>query len=88
MTTSAAFINAYARIPFIGLYAGAGAGYAYIKNEKTPVYQGMLGVEYGLGIINLGAEYRHTQSSKDIKKFNETSELRDDAVMLKVRFEF
>jgi len=88
MTTGAAFINAYARIPVIGLYAGAGAGYAAVKNKKTPVYQGMLGVEYGLGFVNLGAEYRHTQSSKDVKKFNEKSELRNDALLLKMRFEF
>ena len=88
MTTGAAFANAYARIPLIGLYVGAGAGYASVKNEKTPVYQGMLGVEYGLGIINAGIEYRHVQSSRDIKKFNEKSELRSDSLMAKLRFEF
>ncbi|MBR4126961.1 outer membrane beta-barrel protein [bacterium] len=88
MTTGAAFINAYARIPVVGIYAGAGAGYASVKSKKTPVYQGMLGVEYGLGFVNLGVEYRHIQSSKDIKKFNEKSELRNDALLLKMRFEF
>ena len=88
MATNAAFVNAFARIPVIGLYAGAGAGYASVRSKTTPVYQGMLGVEYGIGIINLGLEYKHIQSSKDIKKFNEKSDLRTDAVMLKVRFEF
>ena len=88
MTTGAAFANAYARIPLIGLYVGAGAGYARVKSENTPVYQGMLGVEYGLGVINLGVEYKHVQTSKDIKKFNEKSELRSDSLMAKVRFEF
>ena len=88
MTTNAAFINAYARIPLLGFYVGAGAGYASVKNEKTPIYQGMLGVEYGLGMIYLSGEYRHTQSSKDIEKFNEKSEMRNDILMLKVRFEF
>ena len=88
MTTGAAFVNAYARIPLIGVYAGAGAGYASVRNEKTPVYQGMLGVEYGLGMINAGMEYRHVQSSRDVKKFNEKSELRSDSLMVKLRFEF
>ena len=88
MTTKAAFVNAYARIPLIGVYAGAGAGYASLKNKTTPVYQGMLGVEYGLSIVNLGLEYRHTQSSKDVKKFNEKSDLRNDALLLKLRLEF
>lgn len=88
MTTDAAFVNAFARIPVIGLYAGAGAGYASVKSKTTPVYQGMLGVEYGIGIINLGLEYKHIQSSKDIKKFNEKSDLRTDAVLLKIRLEF
>jgi len=88
MTTDAAFVNAFARIPVIGLYAGAGAGYASVKSKTTPVYQGMLGVEYGIGIINLGLEYKHIQSSKDIKKFNEKSDLRTDTVLLKIRLEF
>ena len=88
MATDAIFVNAFARIPLIGIYAGAGTGYASVKSKTTPVYQGMLGVEYGIGIINLGLEYKHVQSSKDVKKFNEKSDLRTDAVMLKVRFEF
>ena len=88
LQTKAAFVNAYARIPLIGVYAGAGAGYASVKNKTTPVYQGMLGVEYGIGLINLGVEYKHVQSSKDIKKFNEKSDLRTDAVLLKLRLEF
>jgi len=88
MTTGAVFANAYARIPLIGVYAGAGAGYATVKSKKTPVYQGMLGVEYGLGMINLGVEYKHVQTSKDVKKFDEKSELRSDSLLVKVRFEF
>ena len=88
MPTRAALANLYVRVPIIGLYAGAGAGYASVRREKTPVYQGMLGVEYGFFGLNLGLEYRHLQSSKDIKKFQEKSSVRMDAFMMKLRFEF
>lgn len=88
MTSYGLMANAYFRIPLVGLYAGAGAGYASVKNEKTPLYQGMLGLEYGLFGLNVGLEYRHMQTSSDIKKFNEESSLRNDLVMLKLRYEF
>ncbi len=88
MKANIGFINAYARIPVLGVYAGAGVGYGSVNHKKTSVYQGMLGLEYGIGIIRFGAEYRHFQSSKDIKGFNETSELRIDALLLKLRLEF
>ena len=88
MTSYGLMGNAYFRIPLVGLYVGAGAGYASVKNEKTPLYQGMLGLEYGLFGLNVGLEYRHMQTSSDIKKFNEESSLRNDLVMLKLRYEF
>lgn len=88
MTANLVFANAYARIPFIGLYAGAGVGYGSVKHKKTTVYQGMLGLEYGVSIIHLGMEYRHFQSSKKIKQSNEISDLSIDALLLKLRLEF
>ena len=88
MTANMAFVNAYARIPVLGLYAGAGVGYGSVKHKKSTVYQGMLGLEYGIGMVHLGAEYRHFQNSKHIKTFNEISELRIDALLLKMRLEF
>ena len=88
MTVYGVLANAYARIPVLGLYAGAGAGYASVKNKTTPVYQGIAGLEYGLFGINLGIEYRHLQAGKDIKSFNEKSRFRTDVLMLKARFEF
>ena len=88
MTSYGALVNVYGRIPVIGLYAGAGAGYASVKSKNTPVYQGMIGVEYGLFGLNLGIEYRHLQSSQDIDNFNEKSRFKTDVVMLKARFEF
>lgn len=88
MTAYGVLANAYARIPVLGFYAGAGAGYASIRNKTAPVYQGIAGLEYGLFGLNLGIEYRHLQSGKDIKKFNEKSRFRTDVLMLKARFEF
>ena len=88
MPTRAALVNLYVRVPVAGLYAGAGAGYASVRSKTSPVYQGMLGVEYGLFGLNLGLEYRHLQASKDMKKFQEESLMRLDAFMLKLRFEF
>ena len=88
MTSYGLMAYAYFRVPLIGLYAGAGAGYASVKDERTPLYQGMLGVEYGLFGLNIGVEYRHMQSTKDVKKFMEESSLRNDLIMLKARYEF
>lgn len=88
MTVYGVLANAYARIPVLGLYVGAGGGYASVKNKTTPVYQGIAGLEYGLFGLNLGIEYRHLQSGKDIKDLNEKSRFRTDVLMLKARFEF
>ncbi len=88
MTAYGALANAYARIPVLGFYVGAGAGYASVRNKTTPVYQGIAGFEYALFGLNLGIEYRHLQSSKNIKKVGEKSRFRTDALMLKARFEF
>ena len=88
MTVGGSLANVYAHVPLLGLYVGAGGGCASVRNKSTPVYQGMLGLEYGLFGLNLGIEYRHLQSAKEIKKFQEESTLRIDAFLLKLRFEF
>ncbi|MBR1777244.1 MAG: hypothetical protein IJ752_01495 [Alphaproteobacteria bacterium] len=88
METYGALANAYVRIPLLGLYAGAGGGYVSVRHKTTSVYQGMFGVEYGLFGLNFGIEYKHTQSSKDVKRFAEESSLRADVLLLKLRFEF
>ena len=88
MTANLVFANTYARIPFIGLYAGAGVGYGSVRHKSTTAYQGMLGLEYGIGMVHLGMEYRHFQSSKKIREANEISDLSIDALLLKLRLEF
>ncbi|MBO4521303.1 MAG: hypothetical protein J5787_08875 [Alphaproteobacteria bacterium] len=88
MITGGAAANVYAQIPLLGLYVGAGGGYASVRKKSTPVYQGMIGVEFGLFGVNLGIEGRHLQSSKNIKKFQEESSFRADMMLLKLRLEF
>ncbi len=100
MTVNAAMANAYVRIPVFGLYAGVGAGYGKVEDEKTPLYQGMIGLEYGLPVVPLhvGIEYRHIQAVNDfdeIKAFDSirdftrsSSKFRADVLMAKIRFDF
>lgn len=100
MTVNALMANAYVRIPLIGLYAGAGIGYGKVKGEKTPLYQGMVGVEYPIFVLplHIGVEYRHTRSAKDfneITSFNSfddftsaKSTFKADAIMVKARIDF
>lgn len=88
MTTYGTAANVYVKIPVVGLYAGAGAGYASIRHEHAPFYQGMIGVEYGLFGLNLGLEARHIQSDGAIKSERERTFFRSDVLMLKARYEF
>ncbi len=79
--------NGYVRIPLVGLYAGGGLGYASIDNKKTPVYQGMFGVEYGLLGANVALEYRHFESTKELSTFR-GNPYEADIIMVKFRYEF
>ncbi len=100
MTVNAAMANAYVRIPFVGLYAGVGAGYGKVMGETTPLYQGMIGVEYPILILPLhvGLEYRHIQAVNDFKEITSFNSINDftsakskfkaDAVMIKARIDF
>lgn len=88
MTTYGGAANVYVKIPLAGLYAGAGAGYASVRHEHAPFYQGMIGVEYGLFGLNLGLEARHVQTGGAIKGDREKTYFRSDVLMLKARYEF
>lgn len=88
MKTYGAMLNAYARVPVIGIYGGAGIGYGSVFEKKTSLAQGMLGVEYGFSVINVGVEYRHTQSIGSPKRKNADIDYKTDALMLKVRLGF
>ena len=88
LTTGAAFVNAYAQIPVVGVYAGAGMGFAFVKNERAAVYQEIFGFEYGMEVIFLDMEYKHIQTRKDVKEFNGRSGLSIDSFMMKLRIEF
>ena len=100
MTVNAAMANAYVRVPLFGLYAGVGAWYGKVKGEKTPMYQGMIGLEYGLPVVplHLAIEYRHIQAADDFDEIKSYRSLHDftrssskfkaDVLMAKVRFDF
>ena len=88
MKAYGAMVNGYARVPVIGLYGGAGIGYGSVFNKSTPLAQGMVGLEYGFAVVNVGLEYRHTKSVGSAKRKNADIDYKTDAVMLKVRLGF
>lgn len=100
MTVNAAMANAYVRVPVFGLYAGVGAGYGKVEDEKTQLYQGMIGLEYGLPVVPLhfAIEYRHIQAVDDFDEIKAFDSIRDftkssskfkaDVLMAKIRFDF
>ena len=88
MKAYGAMLNGYARVPLIGLYGGAGIGYGSVFNKSTPLAQGMVGLEYGFAVVNVGLEYRHTKSVGSAKRKNADIDYKTDAVMLKLRLGF
>lgn len=100
MTVNAAMANAYVRVPIFGLYAGVGVGYGKVEGQKTSLYQGMIGLEYGLPVVPLhfAIEYRHIQAVDDfdeLKQFDNihdftksSSKFKADVLMAKIRFDF
>lgn len=88
MKAYGAMLNGYARVPLIGLYGGAGIGYGSVFHKSTPLAQGMIGLEYGFAVVNVGLEYRHTWSTGSAKRRNADIDYKTDAVMLKLRLGF
>ena len=90
ITLEAVTANIYARVPIFGVYAGIGGGQGRLRGKTIPVYQGMVGIEFGVPVLpmHIGFEYRRVQAGQDAKTLNSKYEFKSNSVMLRARIGF